>query len=99
MQLNIQFMKELIRHIAEALVDHPEQVDVKCIEGDNSIIIELKRGSQPKKVLNQLYKFTQMEVSLGVIMLAISENRPQVFNLKERGIQTHASSSSSRSSL
>ena len=35
-------MKDLIRHIAEALVDHPEQVEVNCIEGENSIIIELK---------------------------------------------------------
>jgi uncharacterized protein len=35
-------MEKLIRHIAEALVDHPEQVEVNCIEGENSIIIELK---------------------------------------------------------
>ena len=35
-------MKELIRHIAEALVDHPDQVEVSCIEGESSIIIELK---------------------------------------------------------
>lgn len=35
-------MKDLVRHIAEALVDHPEQVEVNCIEGDSSIIIELK---------------------------------------------------------
>lgn len=35
-------MEALIRHIAEALVDHPEKVEVKCIEGESSIIIELK---------------------------------------------------------
>ncbi|HNY27337.1 MAG TPA: KH domain-containing protein [Candidatus Sumerlaeota bacterium] len=35
-------MEALIRHIAEALVDHPEQVEVNCIEGESSIIIELK---------------------------------------------------------
>ena len=35
-------MKELIRHIAEALADHPDQVEVSCIEGESSIIIELK---------------------------------------------------------
>lgn len=38
-------MKELIRHIAEALVDHPDQVEVSCIEGENSVIIELKVAS------------------------------------------------------
>ena len=35
-------MKELIQHIAEALVDQPAHVQVSCIEGENSIIIELK---------------------------------------------------------
>jgi predicted RNA-binding protein YlqC (UPF0109 family) len=35
-------MKSLIQHIAEALVDHPEQVQVSCIEGESSVIIELK---------------------------------------------------------
>jgi DNA gyrase subunit A len=47
------------------------------------VVIELKRDENSAIILNQLYKFTQMEVSLGVIMLAISENRPQVFNLKK----------------
>jgi DNA gyrase subunit A len=46
------------------------------------VVIELKRDENSAIILNQLYKFTQMEVSLGVIMLAISENMPQVFNLK-----------------
>lgn len=35
-------MEDLIRHIAQALVDHPEQVEVNCIEGESSIIVELK---------------------------------------------------------
>ena len=47
------------------------------------VVIDLKRDENSSIILNQLYKFTQMEVSFGVIMLAISENRPQVFNLKE----------------
>ncbi len=35
-------MEKLVQYIAEALVDHPEQVVVKSVEGENSIIIELK---------------------------------------------------------
>lgn len=35
-------MGELVRVIAQALVDHPDQVEVKEIEGSQSIIIELK---------------------------------------------------------
>ncbi|MEE9913848.1 MAG: DNA gyrase subunit A [Deltaproteobacteria bacterium] len=47
------------------------------------VVIDLKRDENSAIILNQLYKFTQMEVSFGIIMLAISEGRPQVFNLKE----------------
>lgn len=35
-------MEALVKYIAEALVDHPEEVRVKSIEGANSVIIELK---------------------------------------------------------
>lgn len=35
-------LKELVQLIAEALVDFPDKVEVKAVEGDNSIIIELK---------------------------------------------------------
>jgi DNA gyrase subunit A len=47
------------------------------------VVIDLKRDENSAIILNQLYKFTQMETSFGIIMLAISENRPYVFNLKE----------------
>jgi predicted RNA-binding protein YlqC (UPF0109 family) len=35
-------MKELVELIAKSLVDYPEQVDVKQVEGDHSIILELR---------------------------------------------------------
>ena len=35
-------MKELVEHIAKALVDYPEQVDVTQVEGERSVILELK---------------------------------------------------------
>ncbi|MBN1515512.1 KH domain-containing protein [Candidatus Sumerlaeota bacterium] len=35
-------MKELVQYMAEALVDYPDQVEVKVVEGENSIILELK---------------------------------------------------------
>ena len=71
-----------------------EQVKEKKIEGiseirDGSdrdgmrIAIELKRDGNPMVILNRLYKFTQMEVSFGIIFLSISNGRPKVFNLKK----------------
>lgn len=35
-------MKELIKYIAEALVDNPEQVDVSEVEGERTSVVELK---------------------------------------------------------
>ncbi|MCX8038451.1 MAG: KH domain-containing protein [Candidatus Sumerlaeia bacterium] len=35
-------MKNLVQFMAEALVDHPEQVSVNVVEGENSVILELK---------------------------------------------------------
>ena len=47
------------------------------------IVIDLKRDENSSVILNQLYKLTPMESSFGIIMLAITEGRPQVLNLKE----------------
>jgi DNA gyrase subunit A len=47
-----------------------------------SIIIELRRGAQPKKVLNQLYKYTPLQSTFGVQLLALVENEPRLISLK-----------------
>jgi len=47
-----------------------------------SIVIELKRGAQPKKVLNQLYKYTTLQSTFGVQMLALVDGEPKLLSLK-----------------
>ncbi|MFM8367208.1 MAG: DNA gyrase C-terminal beta-propeller domain-containing protein, partial [Chloroflexota bacterium] len=47
-----------------------------------SIVIELKRGAQPKKVLNQLYKYTALQSTFGVQMLALVDGEPRTLPLK-----------------
>ena len=47
------------------------------------IAIGLKRDQISGVIINQLYKHTQMEMSFGIIFLAVLNNRPQLFNLKE----------------
>ncbi len=47
------------------------------------IVISLKRGENANVILNRLYKFTQMQVSFGIRMLALdARNQPRTFNLK-----------------
>lgn len=47
------------------------------------IVIELKRDGQPAVLLNQLFKHTQMQVTFGVIMLALVNGQPKVLQLRE----------------
>jgi len=47
------------------------------------IVIELKRDGQPAVTLNQLFKHTQMQVTFGVIMLALVNGSPKVLTLQQ----------------
>jgi len=47
------------------------------------IVIEVKRDSMALVILNRLYKFTQLETSFGIILLAIVNGRPRILALKE----------------
>ncbi len=47
------------------------------------VVIELKRDAEPEVVLAQLYKFTPLQTSFGVNMLALHGGQPKLMNLKE----------------
>ena len=47
------------------------------------IVIELKREANPQVVLNQLYRYTQLQATVGVIMLALDGGVPKVMTLKD----------------
>lgn len=47
-----------------------------------SIVIELKRGTQPRKVLNQLYKYTLLQATFGVQLLALVNGEPRLLSIK-----------------
>jgi DNA gyrase subunit A len=47
-----------------------------------AVIVELKRGAQPKKVLNQLYKYTPLQSTFGINMLALLDGEPRLLPLK-----------------
>jgi DNA gyrase subunit A len=76
----------LIERIAELVrEDRIDQISDLRDESDQrgmSIVIELKRGAQPKKVLNQLYKYTALQTTFGAQMLALVDNEPRTLPLK-----------------
>ena len=47
------------------------------------VVVELKRDAMADVVLNQLYRFTPLQTSFGVNMVALDSGRPQVMNLKD----------------
>ena len=47
------------------------------------VVIELKRGEESELVLNSLYKYTDLQNTFGVIMLALVDNTPRILNLKQ----------------
>jgi DNA gyrase subunit A len=46
------------------------------------IVIELKRGTQPRKALNRLFKYTPLQSTFGAQMLALVDNEPLLLSLK-----------------
>ena len=76
----------LIERIAELVRDDRiDQISDLRDESDQrgmSIVIELKRGAQPKKVLNQLYKYTALQSTFGVQLLALVDGEPRTLSLK-----------------
>lgn len=78
---------KLIENMADLVRD--KQVEgISDIRDESSregmrIVINLKRGENASVILNRLYKYTQLQVSFGIIMLALdAKNQPVTFNLK-----------------
>jgi DNA gyrase subunit A len=76
----------LVERIAE-LVNEKVITDITAVRDESDentrVVIELKRDAIPKVVINNLYKFTSLETSFAVNMLAIDHGRPKILNLKE----------------
>jgi len=77
---------KLLEKIAELVKDKKiEGISEIRDESDREgmrIVIDVKRDGKGLVILNNLYKFTQMETSFGIIMLAIVNGRPQILTLK-----------------
>jgi len=63
----------------EGITDLRDESDRRGIR----IVIDLKKGTIPDVVINKLYKFTALETSFGINMMAVVNNRPQLLNLKQ----------------
>ena len=77
----------LIENIADLVRDKKVE-GISGIRDESSregmrVVIEVKNGYNSEIVLNQLYKHSSLQNTFGIIMLALKDNEPKVFNLKE----------------
>jgi DNA gyrase subunit A len=81
----IERIAELVR---EGRIDAVSDLRDESDRRGMRIIIELKRGAAPKPILNQLYKYTPLQSTFGVQMLALVEGEPRTLSLK-RALQIY----------
>lgn len=78
---------KLVEHISDLVKD--KRIDGIHYVRDESdrngmrIVVELKKDAIPNIVLNKLFSYTQLQDTVGVIMLALVDNQPKVLNLKD----------------
>jgi DNA gyrase subunit A len=77
----------LIERVAE-LINEKTITGVSDIRDESDkqgmrVVLDLKRGEIPDVVINQLYKFTDMQVTFGCNMLALDKGLPRIMNIKQ----------------
>ncbi|WP_029896502.1 DNA gyrase subunit A [Desulfohalovibrio reitneri] len=82
--LNKAGLVEKIAHLVndrkiEGVADLRDESDRNGIR----IVLDLKKGSIPDIIENSLYKYTPLESSFGINMMAVADSRPQLLNLKQ----------------
>lgn len=78
---------KMLERIAE-LVKEEKLTGISDIRDESDrdglrVVIELKKGTEPKVLLNQLFKHTHLQINYGIILLALINNQPKVMPLRE----------------
>ena len=79
------------RRLIEAMADLVKDKKIEGISDINDysnregmrLVVDLKRDANPQVVLNQLYSFTQLQISYGIILLALVGGEPKILTLKQ----------------
>ncbi len=79
------------RRLIESMADLVKDKKIEGISDINDysnregmrLVVDLKRDANPQVVLNQLYSFTQLQISYGIILLALVDGEPKILTLKQ----------------
>ncbi len=78
-----QLLETIAELVRDKKVDGISDIRDESDRDGIRVVVELKRDGNAQVILNQLYKYTQMETSMGVIMLALVNGRPRVLSMRE----------------
>ncbi|MCJ7595235.1 MAG: DNA topoisomerase 4 subunit A, partial [Desulfobacterales bacterium] len=78
-----KLLERIAELVKEKKIDGISDIRDESDRDGMRIAIEVKRDGNALVILNRLYRFTQMEVSFGIILLSIVKGRPEVLGLKE----------------
>lgn len=76
-------IEKIAKLVRDEKIDEISEIRDESDREGMRIVVILKRNTNPGIVLNQLYKWTQMQQTFGVISLALVQGRPKVMSLKE----------------
>ncbi len=69
--------------VREKVIDGITNIRDESNKKGMRLVIEIRRGENPQAILNQLYKHTNLQVSVSILMLGLLDNRPLVLSLRE----------------
>jgi len=87
-ELPYQVVKsELVMKIAELvkekIIDGITDIRDESDRQGMRVVIHIRRGESPEVILNQLYKLTSLQTTIGILMLGLLDNRPLVMSLRQ----------------
>ena len=83
-QVNKANMIENIAHLVrDKVVDGITDIRDESSKGNVRIVIDVRHDAIPEVILNQLYKMTQLQTSMGIIMLCLVDGAPKILPITE----------------
>jgi DNA gyrase subunit A len=79
----VTMIEEMARLVREKKIDGISDIRDESSREGIRVVIELKRDANPYVLQNMLYKHTQLQTTISIIMLALVGNEPKTLNLKE----------------
>jgi DNA gyrase subunit A len=81
-------IERIVQLVREGRLDGVRDLRDESDRDGQRLVIELKRGANPQTILNRLYKYTQLQTTFSIQMLALVRGEPRILSLK-RALQVY----------